>query len=352
MKRTAVTGSSGVPSRRDPVSRVRGVPGGPRSSQIRPTLFGISFGITGLAQAWGSATRLYGVPSAPSNVLLLIASAVWCATAVLYIDSVRRGGGLRAELSDPVFAPFIALMAIVPMLLGAALAGHARTWGVVVAVVSMAFTVGLGGLLFGQWIITGIAPTQWHPGYFLPTAAGGYLSALTASTLGYDDLAMAMFGYGTISWLALGFLPWERVLTGPRLPGPLIPSMAILVAPPVVAGLAWFAMNGGRVDGVALGLAGYSGLMVLVQIRLVPVFRSAPFGPGWWAFSFSYSAVGLDAIGWLAATRTPHGEAWTYLILVVLSAGVLVLVGRTLAAVRGGRFLPALPSTPPLGRDA
>jgi tellurite resistance protein len=32
------------------------------------------------------------------------------------------------------------------------------------------------------------------------------------------------------------------------LPPPLLPTMAIELAPPVVAGNSWFAINGGRVD--------------------------------------------------------------------------------------------------------
>ena len=84
--------------------------------------------------------------------------------------------------------------------------------------------------------------------------------------------------------------------------------MAIQMAPPVVAGAAWFEINGGRVDGLALGLAGYALLMAMVQIRLVTVFRTAPFGPGWWAFSFSYAAVFLDALRWLSAEDVAHGH--------------------------------------------
>ena len=202
-------------------------------------------------------------------------------TLVLYLADVRRNDRARTELLDPTFAPFVGLVGIVPMLLGVALAGYARGAGVAVFAVSMAFTVVIGGYLVGQWIVSDLSLEQWHPGYFLPTVAGGYLSAGACAVLGYRSLGTVMFGYGTVSWLVLGSILLQRMFTQPRLAGPLLPTMAIQMAPPVVAGTAWFQLNGGQIDTVALVLSGYAVLMVMVQLRLVPMFRTAPFGPGW-----------------------------------------------------------------------
>ena len=85
-----------------------------------------------------------------------------------------------------------------------------------------------------------------------------------------------------------------------------MPTMAILLAPPVVAGNAWFAINGHQADGVALGLAGYAVLMATTQLGLIPAYRTVPFGAGWWSFSFPYAAAAGNAIIWLAVEHTPH----------------------------------------------
>lgn len=313
--------------------------------RITPNLFGISFGITGLAGAWGAGSRFFAVPEVVPDVLYIAAAAIWCATLGLYLDDVRRNGRARTELLDPTFAPFIGLVGIVPMLLGVALASHEREAGVAAFAVSMAFTVVLGGYLVGQWIVSDLTLEQWHPGYFLPTVAGGYLSAGACAVLGYRSLGVVMFGYATVSWLVLGSILLQRMFTQPRLPAPLLPTMAIQIAPPVVAGTAWFELNGGQVDTVALVVSGYAALMVAVQLRLVPMFRTAPFGPGWWAFSFSYAAVFIDAIHWLDAEDAPNGQVWTYLLLAGVTLAVLALVGRTANALRRGTFLPAPPAT-------
>lgn len=314
-------------------------------SRITPNLFGISFGLAGLGEVWAAAARQYDVPSTVGDLVLLTAAAVWGVTLAAYLQDVAAGDRWRTELRDPVFAPFVALIAIVPMLLGVNLAEHARTIGTAVTMASIVVTLALGGSLIGQWIVEDLTLTQWHPGYFIPTVAGGFLASEALAALGHHDLAVAAFGYGAVSWLVLGSILLQRMFVEPRLAGPLLPTMAIQMAPPVVAGVAWFGINGDRADGLALAIAGYAVLMAIVQLRLTPVFRTAPFGPGWWAFCFSYTAVFLDAVHWLAIEDVAHGLVWTWLLLAVVTLAVGALAVRTTVALAAGRFLPA-PASP------
>ena len=134
----------------------------------------------------------------------------------------------------------------------------------------------------------------------------------------------------------------------PRLPGPLLPTMAIQMAPPAVAGVAWFAINGDQADGLALALAGYAVLMAMVQLRLVPLFRTAPFGPAWWAFSFCYAAVFLDAIHWLSAEDVSHAPPGPSSCSPSSPCGRRPRRTHRRRRLRAGRFLPAPPLSPPV----
>ena len=94
-----------------------------------------------------------------------------------------------------------------------------------------------------------------------------------------------------LCWLLLGSLVLNRLFFNQMLPPPLVPTLAIELAPPAVAGVAWFAMNGGTIDLPARVLGGYAVLMALVQLRFLPVYRRLHFSPGFWAFTFSYTAA-------------------------------------------------------------
>lgn len=314
--------------------------------RVTPNLFGIPFGLSGLAECWSLASAHAAVPAWPADALWVLAAGVWLGVLAAYVTDVVAGGRVRTELADPIFGPFVALVAIVPMLLGLAVADSSRASGEAIFFVALALTVLIGAWVSGTWIVADMTLAQWHPGYFLPTVAGGLIAAEGSAALGHETLARLMFGYGMICWLVMGSIILLRLFTQAALPTPLIPTLSIEVAPPVVAGAAWFQINGSQPDALALGLAGYAVLMVLVQVRLIPVYRRVPFGPGWWSFSFSYAAAFAVAIRWLAVEQVPQQRGLTYALLTVVTAGMAALVVATVHRLRRGTFLPRPTAAP------
>lgn len=200
-------------------------------------------------------------------------------------------------------------------------------------------------MLFGAWISAGWITLpgdlrRWHPGYFLPTAAGGLIAAGGSAELGFATLSHVLFGLGVGSFVVLASIISLRLYVLPALPPPLLSMMAIEVAPPVVAGNSWFAINGGRVDLPVSILAGFAVLMLLVQLRLIPLYRTVPFGPGLWAFSFPLAATVTFCLHWLAAEQVRGRTALGYTVVGILTAGFALLAARTIAGLINGTFLP------------
>jgi tellurite resistance protein len=307
---------------------------------LTANLFAVAFGLAGLAQAWSTVTRLAGVSGWPGNVLWIVAAVTWLITLAGYLANVAAQHRWKTELSDPTFGPFPALIPIVPMLLGVRLAEQARGAGEVVFGCGAVLTVLVGAWITGDWITVDGDIRRWHPGYFLPTAAGGLLAAGGSAALGFTTLSHVLFGLGIGSFVVLVSIISQRLFVVPSLPPPLLPTIAIEVAPPVVAGTAWFAINGGRVDLPAAVLAGLSVLMLLVQVRLIPLYRRAPFGPGFCAFSFPFAAAVTYGVHWLAAEHVRSGTALGYALVGVLTAGFVLLAARTVIGLIRGTFLP------------
>jgi tellurite resistance protein len=53
--------------------------------RIPPNLFGIPFGVTGLAAAWRAAAGLPGFPLAVSNGLYVAGALLWCLAVGAYL---------------------------------------------------------------------------------------------------------------------------------------------------------------------------------------------------------------------------------------------------------------------------
>jgi tellurite resistance protein len=321
--------------------------------RVPPSLFGIALGIAGLAQAWHAAVPVLGTPQAVPGALDVLAAALWLVLAGAYLAQGPRI--ILAGLRDPVLSPFISSSALTAMLLAAALAQDAPAAGRVLVIVFLAVTTAIGGWLTGQWMTGGIDPDSVHPGYFLPTAAGGLIGASAAAQVHLHALAEASFGIGVLCWVLLGSTILNRLFTRPALPSALVPTMAIELGIPAVAGLAYFAMAGRTVSFVACALGGYAVLMALVQVRLIPVYRRLSVTPGSWAFTFAYAAAAADALAWLAITKLPAAAGSAIAVITLLTGFVSWIAFRTMALAVRGQFLPdrppgdRCPGMPPAG---
>ena len=309
--------------------------------RVPPNLFAIALGIAGLAQAWDAAVPLLGTPQAIPDALSILAAALWLVLVGAYLAQGPRI--IMADLRDPVLSPFVSASALTAMLLSAALAKEAFAAGRVLVVVCLAVTIGIGSWLTGQWMTGDIEPDSVHPGYFLPTAAGGLIGANAAAQVHLHALAEASFGIGVICWILLGSTILNRLFTRPALPSALVPTMAIELGIPAVAGSAYFAVAGRTVSFIACALGGYAVLMALVQVRLIPVYRKLSFTPGAWSFTFAYSAAAAYALIWLTTTRPPGAIGYAITVIVLLTAFVSWIAFRTVLLGVRGRLFPAWP---------
>ncbi|MEV7992120.1 TDT family transporter [Streptomyces sp. NPDC086077] len=315
--------------------------------------FGMPFGLVGLASAWLTAAQYQRVPRAVGEALLVLSAVVWLLVTVAYLWRAARSRSLSRDLTDPVGGPFAALCVVVPMVIAAyGLFPVEPVAGRVVVDVFLALTVLLGAWFTGQWIYGRVDVDRFHPGYFLPTVAGGLLAAASAAAVGQHRLGVMMFGLGSICWLILGSVIMARLLLRPMLPPPLQPTLAIEIAPAAVASIAYFALFSDSIDTVATFLGGYGLLMVLTQLRLLPAYLKLPFMPSTWAFTFSWAAAASVGIHWAERLRPPGAGAYTYVLLGLISALVGGVAVRTVMAAARRQLLPAVPPPPTTEQQA
>ena len=323
-----------------------------RRTRIPLNCFGIPFGLAGLGEAWSVLADAGHAPAAVGEAVLLVALAAWLMVMTAYLAYIAAAPSSRAaftaDLLDPTGGPLASLALITPMLLGAAgLYPHAPSAGRVIVDLFLILTVLLGAWFTGQWIYCPLELDRIHPGYFLPTVAGGLIAADGAAVVGQERLAEAMFGLGVICWIVLGSLILGRLLFRLMLPAALQPTLAIEVAPAAVASLAWFQIDGHRLDTVSAVLVGYGMLMVLAQVRLLPLYRKLSFSVGTWSFTFSWAAVDAIALVWLQTTRPVGYRVWQYVLISAITALIGGIAARTVIAIMRGQLLPTPPSSPP-----
>lgn len=316
-----------------------------------PTFFAIPFGLAGLASVWRQMADFYGTPGAVSDVLFIAAAVCWSLLAVTAAGRLmREPRAILAELRDPVLSPFWSLPPIMGMVLAIGLEPHAHSAAKVVFVVFFVGSVLFGGLIIGEWIIMELDQSKFHPGYVLPTVAGSLLAAIGAGELGLRGLGWLSFGIGVVSWLVFTSLTLDRMLLVKMLPADLVPTVTLEAAPAALAGTAYFELHGPVPDAVVYGITGFLVLMVLVQLRLLPVYCRLKFTPGFWSFTFPWAAIAGFALTWLHIERPEGQTAYSVLVLTAVSLLIGAIAARSLAAIARGQFLPG-PGNPPEGHE-
>jgi tellurite resistance protein len=328
----------------------------PARPRVPPNRFGVPLGLAGLATAWHAAgTKLGTSPAVPGAIDILAAVALVILGALYAAQGPRR---ILADLRDPVQAPFVAVPAITAMMLAAALASVAFAAGRILLVIFLAVTIGIAGWLAGQWIAGDVDQGAVHSGYYLPTVAGGLVGVITLSQVHLRGLAEASFGIGVLSWVLLGSVVLNRLITAKGLPAALQPLTAIELAPPALAGVAWFALASRGTTLIAYAIGGYLVLMALVQLRLIPRYLKLRFSPGFWAFTFPYAIAITLALEWITRTNPPGATGYAIAATTAITVFIGAIAARTVIAVARGQFLAqpadALPSprTPVPGSPA
>jgi tellurite resistance protein len=277
---------------------------------IPPNIFGIGFGLAGLGTAWRIAVDQHLAPHEVSDVLIGLAALAWLISLCLYLRyALTTRGALRADLHDMTVGPFASLAVITPILLAAdGVAPYSRSAAAVIVDISIVLVVLLGGWFTGIWMRGGTDLDRLHPGYFLPTVAGGLVASAGAAMVDQQRLAQLMLGLGIFSWIIVGSMILGRLIFRPPIPDALAPTMAIEVAPAAVASVAYFFMHGAHITTFVTALAGYGLLMVVAQIPLLGRYARLKFSLATWAFTFSWAAVASTLLFWIDAEHVSGGR--------------------------------------------
>ena len=299
-------------------------------------LFASVMGTCGLGLVWHVAEHRWGLPPVVSGGLTAIALVVFHVLLTCYsFKAVRFPDRVISELRNPVRINFLPAISINLILLGILsrpwLGSAADALWMVGAGIQLLLTI----TIVTVWLNSERPPNSLNPAWFIP-AVGNILVPVASVPAGYLMVGWFFFSVGLFYWIILGTIVFHRLVIGDALEPPMRPTLAILMAPPAVAFLAWLQL-GEAVGGVGLVLYFIGLLNFLLLIPQVPGFLKLPFFPSWWAYTFPLAAFTVATFRFASATNAVPGLI--LVALTVLATGVIGLVAaRTLIAVKNGEL--------------
>jgi tellurite resistance protein len=312
--------------------------------RIPPGFFGMALGLSGLAALWTFAATTLGAPTAVGDAIGVVAGALWIGLVVAYVRQGPRR--ILADARDAATSPFLAAPVMTAYVLGYVLDAHDPAAARAFVIVFLVLGLLVSGLLTGQWFTGGMDEKTFGPAFFLPGIGIGFVGADGAATVGLHSIAQLFFGIGVTSMVLITSIVLNRLLFRPRLAPAQVPTMAIELAPAAVAGNAYFLIHPGRPDLVLLALSGYAALMIVAQLRLLPLYRTLSFTPGFWAFTFPPANMALFGMRWLDLEHPPGATVYAWLLVAAVTALIGAIAARTVVALAQRQLLsgPAAPA--------
>lgn len=305
------------------------------------TVFASVMGVGALSLAWKRAAHLWELPIWPSHLILAIAAALYLLVLLAYLAKwMLHPKAARSELSHKMRMPFVPTITIATIVLATAGAdvapGIARV---------MWWAGAIGHLLATALVLTAwsmrpdITSTDITPAWLIPIV-GNVVTPLAANQIGDMDLAWFSFGVGLVFWGVFLTLIIERLLMHDKgIPAKLLPTYAIMVAPPAVALVAWSRLGHESDDALSrilFAIAWMFALLIGFQVRKL---LAIPFALPYLAYTFPVAAL---AVASLMMAEALSGAVYQWLALAALAVATIaipiILVGVIILAVKGRIF--------------
>jgi tellurite resistance protein len=304
--------------------------GNDRLADFPVPFFATVMGLGGLTLALHAAEAQADLGHAASLAALALTVAAFLAIAGLYaLKALRHREAVAAEWRHPVKLAFFPAITICLLLIATALRPVAEEAARAVWLAGAAGQAGLTLAVLSNWIgHRPFQPMHLSPAWFIP-AVGNVVAPVAGVGLGFPETSWVFFSAGMVFWLVLLSLVMNRLVFHDPMPGRMVPTLAILIAPPAVAFLAWLQLNGGVVDAFARILYGAALVFLALAATQAHRLRALPFALSWWALSFPVAALAIatlrfgDGIGSGAHVTAGYG------LVAVLVLIVAALVART-----------------------
>lgn len=311
---------------------------GTRLANFPITFYAVTMGLFGLTLALHASSRVLEWVGPFSDIMFWVSLAAFVIITLGYAAKMLvHPAAFKADWNHPIRATFFPAASISLLLMSVTFLpeneGIANILWIAGAVMQGVLTLAI----IGRWI--GHKPFEYshiNPAWFIP-AVGSVVAPIGGVQLGYTEISWLFFSGGLMFWIILLTLVMNRLIFHTPLPGKLLPTLVIMIAPPAVAFISYLQLTDG-VDSFAHILLNLGYVFALIVLTQIPRIATLPFAMSFWALSFPVASLTIASFRYGALVQSRPHEIIGMLLLTVLVAIIAVLAMRTLLAILRGQI--------------
>ncbi len=302
------------------------------------TFYAITMGLFGLTLALHAASRILEWAGPFGNIMLWISLAVFAIITIGYLAKVLiHPAAFAAEWNHPIRITFFPAASISLLLMAVCFLPENAGIANILWLIGASLQGGLTLSILARWI--GHKPFEYshiNPAWFIP-AVGNVVVPIAGVQLGYVEMSWLFFSGGLVFWIILLTLVMNRLIFHTPLPGKLLPTLVIMIAPPAVSFLAYLQLTGG-IDSFARILLNLGYVFALIVLTQIPRIMKLPFAMSFWALSFPVASLTIASFRYGGMAKSQTHETIGIILLAILIVLVTLLTLRTLLAIIRGQI--------------
>lgn len=304
-----------------------------RIAHFPVSFYSVIMGLLGFVIAIEKAHDIFHVSSFVPMALIIFSAIIFCAISVaLVLKIVLYKEVFIKDFQHPIKISFFPTFSISLLLLSVALLPIHSFLSFIFWVLGSGSHLIFTFLVIGQWI------KKYHykiehlsPAWFIPVV-GNLLVPIAGTAFVSKELLWFFFSVGIVFWLVLMTIVIYRLFFHEPLPGKILPTMFILIAPPAIGCISYFKLTN-QIDSFSRILYYFSFFIALLLISNMRMFISKNFYLSQWAFTFPLAAISIASALMFHETKIVF-FMYVHLAFLLLDAAIIaVLIYKTGHAV-------------------
>lgn len=293
-------------------------------------LFASVMGFSGVTIAIRQLEILTSWNHTVSIIFLVLTSFLFVINgSILIYRLINHREEVKKDFYHPVKVNFFAAISISLLLLAAAYEPIIENISFILWIVGALLQISLTLIILSKLIWNqSLEIVQFNPTWFIPIV-GNIVVPIAGVNHVTSDINWMFFSVGIVFSMIYTTIFIYRVFFHAPIPGKLLPTYFILLAPPAIGFVSYTKLLGSTdvFANILYGMAFFIGLLLLFQLKR---FVKAPFTITWWAFLFPSAAMTI-ATTQMYIENGHSFYMWIFLMQIIgLILLAIYLTGKTI----------------------
>ncbi|MCX8083642.1 MAG: SLAC1 anion channel family protein [Calditerrivibrio sp.] len=296
------------------------------------TFFASVMGLGGFTIALSRVNEVFQLGLKPILDIMLYLVTIWYffILSTYIMKFLKYPQEVKKDFDHPIKINFIPTSSISLLLLSIGYINISEEVSLLLWIAGSLLHLILLLFIINKWFFKDFKINFKNPSWFIPVV-GPILVPISGANYS-QELSWFFYSIGIILWLPMLSVLMFRLIFNDPMPIKLLPTLAILLAPPAVGFISYVKLTG-MIDPFAKILFYFGVFTFLMLLTFIKRFLKIPFFLSWWAYTFPLAAFTISNILYYKLTGITFFAYLSGALMLLTTIVVLIVTVKTIISI-------------------